>query len=192
MTGLIDLTTNFGFAALVLVWTIQGVLDIWTQGLRPKPVLKCVGAVAIYGALVGAWYYLHVITTDLVTRMDSFPAASIAGDWGRELTPDKRTEYARVLASSVFVNSGKIIGFIDQDGTLKPYAPSETDIKQRDSWLQTRHEFRADAQAFKHFALVWSAVLPLGLVVALFWPGRRRTPASNPSVDAPQSGRPSP
>jgi hypothetical protein len=158
----------------VLAWTVQGVLDIRTQGLRPRPVLKCVGAVAIYGALVGAWFYLHVITKDLVVRMESFPAVSITGEWGRELASDKRTEYTRILASSVFVNSGKFIQFIDQDGTLKRYAPTETDIRQRDAWLQNKHESLADAQAYKQFALVWLTVLPLGLVVALFWPGGRR------------------
>jgi hypothetical protein len=174
MTGLLDLVTNFGLAALVLAWTVQGVLDVRTQGLRPRPVLKCVAAVALYGALVGAWFYIHVITKDLVARMDSFPAVSITGEWGRELPSDKRTEYTRLLASSVFVNSGKFIQFIDQDGALKRYAPSEADVRQRDAWLQNRHESVADAQAFKQFALVWLAVLPLGLVVALSWPGGRQ------------------
>lgn len=174
MTGLLNLATNFGLAAFVLAWTVQGVLDIRTQGLRPRPVLKCVGAVAIYGALVGAWFYLHVITKDFVARMDSFPAVSITGEWGRELASDKRTEYTRILASSVFVNSGKFIHFIDQDGVLKPYAPSEADVRQRDVWLQNKHESLADAQAFKQFALIWLAVIPLGLVVALSWPGGRR------------------
>jgi len=174
MTGLLDLVTNFGLAALVLAWTVQGVLDIRTQGLRPRPVLKCVGAVVLYGALVGAWFYLHVITKDLVVRMESFPSVSITGEWGRELASEKRTEYTRILASSVFVNSGKFIQFIDQDGTLKRYAPSEADIRQRDAWLQNKHESRADAQAFKQFTLVWLTVLPLGLVVALSWPGGRR------------------
>jgi len=171
MTGLIDLVNNFGLAAIVLVWTVQGVLDIRSQGLRRKPVLKCAGAVAIYVAVVGAWYFMHVITTDLVTRMDSFPAVSITGGWGREFPPDKRTEYTQILASSVFVNSGRIIQFIDQDGTLKPYAPNEADINQRDSWLKIRHEFMAEARAFSSLALAWLAVLPLGLVVVLFWPG---------------------
>ena len=175
MTDLLDLATHFGLAALVLAWTVQGVLDIRTQGLRPRPVLKCVGAVAIYGALVGAWFYLHVITKDLVVRMDSFPTVSITGEWGRELASDKRTEYTRILASSVFVNSGKFIQFIDQDGALKRYAPSEADVRQRDAWLQNKLESRADAQSFKQFALVWLTVLPLGLVVALFWPGGRQT-----------------
>ena len=175
MTDLFDLATHFGLAALVLAWTVQGVLDIRTQGLRPKPVLKCVGAVVIYGALVGAWFYLHVITKDLVVRMESFPAVSITGEWGRELPSDKRTEYTRILASSVFVNSGKFIQFIDQDGALKRYAPTETDVRQRDAWLQNKLESRADAQSFKQFALVWLTVLPLGLVVALFWPGGRQT-----------------
>jgi hypothetical protein len=174
MTGLLDLATNFGLAALVLAWTVQGVLDIRAQGLRRRPVLKCVGAIAIYAVLVGAWFYLHVITKDLVARMDSFPAVSITGEWGRELPSDKRTEYTRILASSVFVNSGKFIQFIDRDGGLKRYAPTETDIRQRDSWLQNKHESRADAQAFKQFALVWLTVLPLGLVVALSWPGGRQ------------------
>jgi len=174
MTDLLDLATHFGLAALVLAWTVQGVLDIRTQGLRPRPFLKCVGAVAIYGAIVGAWFYLHVITKDLVVRMDAFPAVSITGEWGRELTSDKRTEYTRILASSVFVNSGKFIQFIDQDGALKRYAPSEADVRQRDAWLQNKHESRADAQTFKQFALVWLTVIPLGLVVALFWPGGRR------------------
>ena len=175
MTGLLDLITNFGLAALVLAWTVQGVLDIRTQGLRPRPVLKCVGAVAIYGALVGAWFYLHVITKDLVARMDALPAVSITGEWGRELPADKRTEYTRLLASSVFVNSGKFIQFIDQDGALKQYAPSQTDVRQRDAWLQNKHETEADAQAFRQYALIWLAVLPLGLVVALSWPGGRPT-----------------
>ena len=174
MTGLLDLATHFGLAALVLAWTVHSVLDIRMQGLRPGPVLKCVGAVAIYGALVGAWFYLHVITKDLVVRMDAFPAVSITGEWGRELASDKRTEYTRILASSVFVNSGKFIQFIDQDGALKRYAPSEADVRQRDAWLQNKHESVADAQAFKQFALVWLAVLPLGLVVALSWPGGRQ------------------
>jgi hypothetical protein len=174
MTGLLDLVTHFGLAALVLAWTVQGVLDIRTQGLRRRPVLKCVAAVALYGALVGAWFYIHVITKDLVARMDSFPAVSITGEWGRELASDKRTEYTRLLASSVFVNSGKFIQFIDQDGALKRYAPSEADVRQRDAWLQNKHESVADAQAFKQFALVWLAVLPLGLVVALSWPGGRQ------------------
>ena len=174
MTGLLDLATHFGLAALVLAWTVQGVLDIRAQGLRRRPVLKCVGAIAIYAVLVGAWFYLHVITQDLVARMESFPAVSITGEWGRELPSDKRTEYTRILASSVFVNSGKIIKYIDLDGALKPYAPSEADIRQRDSWLQNKHESRADAQLFKQFALMWLAVLPLGFVVALSWSGGRR------------------
>jgi hypothetical protein len=176
MTGLLDLVTNFGLAALVLAWTVQGVLDIRAQGLRRRPVLKCVGAIAIYAVLLGAWFYLHVITKDLVARMESFPAVSITGEWGRELPSDKRTEYTRILASSVFVNSGKFIQYIDPDGALKRYAPSEADIRQRDSWLQNKHESRADAQLFKQFALMWLAVLPLGLVVALSWPGGRQKP----------------
>ncbi len=180
MTGLFDLATNFGFAALVLAWTVQGVVEIRTQGLRPRPVLKCVGAITLYGALVGAWFYVHLITKDLVVRMDSFPAVSITGNWGQELASDKRTEYTRILASSVFVNSGKFIQFIDQDSVLKPYAPSEADVRQRDAWLQNKHESLSDAQAYKQFALVWLAVLPLGLVVALFWPGGRQTPRSSP------------
>ena len=174
MTGLLDLATNFGLAALVLAWTVQGVLDIRTQGLRPRPVLKCVGAIALYGALVGAWFYMHLITKDHVARMDSLPAVSITGEWGRELASDKRTEYTRILASSVFVNSGKFIHFIDLDGSLKPYAPSQADVRQRDAWLQNKHESQADAQAFKQFALIWLAVIPLGLVVAVSWPGRRQ------------------
>jgi len=181
MTGLLDFAVNFGLAALVLAWTVQGVLDIRTQGPRPRPVLKCVGAIALYGALVGAWFYLHVITKDLVVRMESFPAVSITGEWGRELPSEKRTEYTRILASSVFVNSGKFIQFIDRDGALKRYAPTETDVRQRDAWVQNKHESLADAQAYKQFALVWLTVLPLGLVVALFWPGgRQRQRLKNP------------
>jgi hypothetical protein len=182
MTGLLDLATHFGLAALVLAWTVQGVLDIRTRGLRRRPVLKCVGAVAIYGAFVGAWFYLHVITKDLVARMDSFPTVSITGEWGRELPADKRTEYTRILASSVFVNSGEFIQFIDQDGALKRYAPSEAVVRERDAWLQIKYEFLADAQAFKQFALVWLAIFPLGLVVALSWSGGRQTPRSSPST----------
>lgn len=174
MTGLLDFAVNFGLAALVLAWTVHGVLDIRTQGPRPRPVLKCVGAIALYVALVGAWFYLHVITKDLVVRMESFPAVSITGEWGRELPSEKRTEYTRILASSVFVNSGKFIQFIDRDGTLKRYDPTETDVRQRDAWLQNKHESLADAQAYKQFALVWLTVLPLGLVVALIWPGGRQ------------------
>jgi hypothetical protein len=181
MTGLLDFAVNFGLAALVLAWTVQGVLDARTQGLRTRPVLKCVGALAIYGVLVGAWFTLHVITKDLVIRMDSFPAVAITGDWGRELPSDRRTEYTRILASSVFVNSGKFIQFIDQDGALKRYSPSEADVKQRDSWLQNRHESVGDAQLFKQFALVWLTVLPLGLIVALFWPGVGALGARHPA-----------
>jgi len=182
MTGLLDLAIHFGLAALVLAWTVQGVLEIRAHGLRRRSVLKCVGAVAIYGALVGAWFYVHLVTQDLVSRMDSFPAVSITGEWGRELPSDKRTEYTHILASSVFVNSGKFIQFIDQAGVLKRYAPSEADVKQRDAWLQNKHESMADAQAYKQFALVWSTVIPLGLVVALFWPGGPQTPRSSPST----------
>lgn len=171
MTGLLDLAINFGLAALVLAWTVHGVIEIRTQGPRTRSVIKCVLAVAIYAVLVGAWFYLHVMTRDLVARMDAFPAVAITGEWGRELPSDRRTEYTRILASSVFVNSGKFIQFIDQDGSLKPYAPTVTDVKQRDAWLQNKLESTADAQVFKQFALVWLTVLPLGLVVALFWPG---------------------
>jgi hypothetical protein len=80
------------------------------------------------------------------------------------------------------VNSGKFIQFIDQDGSLKPYAPTVTDVKQRDAWLQNKLESAADAQAFKQFALVWLTVLPLGLVVAFFWPGMRQMPRSGPKA----------
>ncbi|HSB48684.1 MAG TPA: hypothetical protein VLD15_04150 [Burkholderiales bacterium] len=173
MTGLLDLAVNFGLAALVLAWTVQGILDLRAQGLRTRPVLKCVGALVLYGVLVGAWFYLYAITKDLVTRMDAFPAVAITGEWGRELKSDKRTEYTRLLASSVFVNSGRFIRYIDQDGALRRYAPSESDVRQRDAWLQNRQESVVDAQLFRQFALVWLSVLPLGLVVALSWPGAR-------------------
>ena len=173
MTGLLDLAVNFGLAALVLAWTVQGILDLRAQGLRTRPVLKCVGALVLYGVLVGAWFYLYAITKDLVTRMDAFPAVAITGEWGRELKSDKRTEYTRLLASSVFVNSGRFIQYIDQGGALRRYAPSESDVRQRDAWLQNRQESVVDAQLFRQFALVWLSVLPLGLVVALSWPGAR-------------------
>lgn len=173
MTGLLDLAVNFGLAALVLAWTVQGILDLRAQGLRTRPVLKCVGALVIYGVLVGAWFYLYSITKDLVTRMDAFPAVAITGEWGRELKSDQRTEYTRMLASSVFVNSGRFIQFIERDGALRRYSPTESDVRQRDAWLQNRQESVVDAQLFKQFALVWLSVLPLGLVVALFWPGAR-------------------
>ena len=173
MTGLLDLAVNFGLAALVLAWTVQGILDLRAQGLRTRPVLKCVGALVLYGVLVGAWFYLYAITKDLVTRMDAFPAVAITGEWGLELKSDKRTEYTRLLASSVFVNSGRFIRYIDQDGALRRYAPSESDVRQRDAWLQNRQESVVDAQLFRQFALVWLSVLPLGLVVALSWPGAR-------------------
>lgn len=174
MTGLLDLAVNFGLAALVLAWTVQGILDLRAQGLRTRPVLKCVGALVLYGVLVGAWFYLYAITKDLVVRMDAFPAVAITGEWGRELKSDKRTEYTRLLASSVFVNSGRFIQYIDLDGALRRYSPSESDVRQRDSWLQNRQESVVDAQLFRQFALVWLSVLPLGLVVALSWPGARQ------------------
>ena len=173
MTGLLDLAVNFGLAALVLAWTVHGVIEIRMRGLRTRSIIKCVLAVVVYAALVGAWFYMYATTRDLVARMDAFPAVSITGEWGRELPSAKRTEYTRILASSVFVNSGKFIQFIDQDGSLKPYAPTATDVKQRDAWVQNKLESTADAHAFKQFALVWVTVLPLGLVVALFWPGTR-------------------
>ena len=182
MTGVLDLAINFGLAALVLAWTVHGVLEIRAQGLRTRPLLKCVGAIAVYGILVGAWFYLYVATKDLVARMDAFPAVSITGEWGRELPTERRTEYTRILASSVFVNSGKFIQFIDRDGTLRRYAPTEADVRQRDAWVQNKQESVADAQSFRQFALVWLTVLPLGLVVALFWPGGGklgRTPFSS-------------
>jgi len=180
MTGLLDFAVNFGLAALVLAWTVQGVLELRAHGLRTRPVLMCVGALAIYGALVGAWLYLHVSTKDLVARMESFPAVSITGEWGRGLPSEKRTEYTRILASSVFVNSGKFIQFIDQDGTLKRYAPTEADVRQRDTWLQNKQESIADAHSYRQLALVWLTVLPLGLIVALFWPGSRQVRRSSP------------
>lgn len=174
MTDVLDLAINFGLAALVLGWTVHGVIEIRTQGLRTRSVIKCVLAIAVNAALVGAWFYLYVTTKDLVARMDSFPAVSITGEWGRELPSDKRTEYTRILASSVFVNSGKFIQFIDQDGALTRYAPTEADVLQRDAWLRNKQESVADAQSFRQFALVWLTVLPLGLVVAFLWPGGRR------------------
>lgn len=178
MTGLLDLAINFGLAALVLAWTVHGFIEVRMQGLRTRSVIKCALAIAIYAVLVGAWFYMYVTTKDLVARMDAFPAVAITGEWGRELPSEKRTEYTRILASSVFVNSGKFIQFIDQDGSLKQYSPTITDVKQRDAWLQNKLESAADAQAFKQFALVWATVLPLGLVVAFFWPGGRQTPRS--------------
>jgi len=182
MTGLLDLAINFGLAALVLSWTVHGILEIRTQGLRTRSIIKCALAVAIYAVLVGAWSYMYVTTKDLVARMDAFPAVAITGEWGRDLPSDKRTEYTRILASSVFVNSGKFIQFIDRDGTLKRYDPTEADVQQRDAWVQNKQESVADAQSFRQFALVWLTVLPLGLIVALFWPGRGklgRTPLSS-------------
>jgi hypothetical protein len=180
MTDLLDLAVNFGLAALVLAWTVQGVLDIRSQGLRSRPVLKCVGAIAVYAALAGAWFYLYITTKDLVARMDAFPAVSITGEWGRELPSERRTEYTRILASSVFVNSGKFIQFIDQDGSLKRYAPTEADVKQRDSWLQNKQESVTDAQSFRQLALMWLTIFPLGLVVAFFWPGGRQLQRATP------------
>lgn len=182
MTGLLDLAINFGLAALVLAWTVHGFIEVRMQGLRTRSVIKCALAIAIYAVLVSAWSYMYVTTKDLVVRMDAFPAVAITGEWGRELPSEKRTEYTRILASSVFVNSGKFIQFIDQDGSLKQYSPTITDVKQRDAWLQNKLESAGDAQAFKQFALVWATVLPLGLVVAFFWPGGRQTPRSGGST----------
>ena len=73
--------------------------------------------------------YATFSTTDklLQTLKNPPPPSHLDANWGRDLAPEKRTEYSTSLARVTFSNWGMKVGYFDATGTLRTYEPTDTD-----------------------------------------------------------------
>jgi hypothetical protein len=63
----------------------------------------------------------------LRTLKNPAPPTHLDANWGRELAPEKRTEYSTTLARITFSHWGMKVRYFDITGNLRTYEPTEAD-----------------------------------------------------------------
>lgn len=179
----LDFTVTAASAALAFVFLFEGVRLLRSRGYSRIPLLMTLFGVIYFFALAGFSYWIHSAIKESQEFLKKTNVVEVSLEkWGMELAPDKREEGTRALARMVFVDSGKLVDYIELTGQRKRFSPTEQDIKDRDFLVVTMA--RLDDAVIENLRkaivlVIWAIVA--GVLGFVF--GSKSTPA-NPTIEA--------
>jgi len=105
-------------------------------------------------------FLFHKSTNSIDALQQSKSIASIGPDWGSGLVATERTRLSLTLATSVYIDTGKVTNFVDLDGRLSQFVPSERDHESRAAYLHHAMD-KSDFRVFAGLAALGWLLLPL-------------------------------
>jgi hypothetical protein len=94
---------------------------------------------------------------------------------GANLNLEDREKQSLSLAKITYLQTGKILFYIDQSGTTKQFVPTHEDLAQREVWILTRKQLEISTfLSFRIAIFLWLSGLLAGLVG--FRVGRKNMP----------------
>jgi hypothetical protein len=169
--NLVDFVLNVVAGAIALFCLFEGARRLGAYGVHRKGVLLIVlaaSACALYGDFAYRKYG-ELKTAAAVGQRKSGPAQAAA--WSRVASPEKRELLSQTVARENFRDSGALWPYIDRNGAMRTFVPSQDDLAARERVVAyySRTEYAARASLAE--ALLWLiasiVAIVLGLVMSL-------------------------
>ncbi|HEX9391571.1 MAG TPA: hypothetical protein VF928_09690 [Usitatibacteraceae bacterium] len=126
-------------------------------------------SIALYffccGMAVGSGFVAHKLALNADAMLSPTTATNIAADWRNDLRGDERTRLTKALAQSIYINSGRVVSYLDDKGVLVPLTPSDEDQKARQSVVQKIDDTNAFARHAFVASIIWLLVPLIGLTL---------------------------
>ena len=100
----------------------------------------------------------------------------LPADWGSHLAPQRREVSSQAIARQAYADSGSLRTYFDAKGARRPFAPTQADIKRRDTVVAQQTRVAAEMRASLSTGVLW---LTWAVIAILFGLGmsREKTPA---------------
>ncbi len=98
--------------------------------------------------------------------------ASFESTWGEDLSASERAKKSRMLASVIFIESGRRMEHFSNSGERVLFAPEERDVSMRSKQLHLDEQLRLQGQRFLLLAIAAIIAPVMAAGIGFRWPGK--------------------
>jgi hypothetical protein len=185
MQPLLSHLTDYIGEATALCFVFYGAYLMVRGGSKREAALALgTGLVLTFGAA-----FAEAQTMSLRTKLSSFlhqqmPVRELPRGWGQNLSPEQRKQ-SIFLARAAFNDHGRLIQYMQGDGTLITFAPTEEDIRTRDEVIAAKAAFDAVNAFLPSYPIRWLSMSFTAFALgAIFWRsgmGKKTRPHDRPN-----------
>jgi len=161
-----DFSLSVIAGATAFLCLFDGTRRLGAYGVHRKAVLMTAVAASIcllYGSYA-YWKYEDLKWRLIVGQTQLAPSQS-PKKFGRTSSPEKREILSLARARNAFLESGKLVSYVDRSGGSKSFVPRQEDLERRESVVVYYARLESAARASLAEALLW---LITALVAAIF------------------------
>jgi hypothetical protein len=114
------------------------------------------------GFAIGIGFLSHTLDNTYHQLKNPNEVAQITKDWGKEMSIEKRNKYSINIARNAFLNGGSFRDYIDLNGNLVVYAPSNEDRQYRASLISSLNQLEQAATLYLWAGIGWLLIPLLG------------------------------
>jgi hypothetical protein len=177
MTDWLSFAVDAVGGACAFICLFEGTRRLALSGMKRGAVLMTALGAA-YCVLYGGYFILNHYELREYSEALYRQAyrVELPSDWGNHLTPPRREAASQALARSAYVESGTLRTYFDAKGGRKPYAPTQADVKRRDSVVASKALLGEAMRQSLSTGVLW---LTWGVIAVLFGFGvsREKSPA---------------
>jgi hypothetical protein len=166
--------------ATILCFVFCGAYLMVRGGSKKEVALALgTGLVLTLGAV-----FLEVHSTSFRIKLSSYlhqqtPLRELPPGWGKDVSPEQR-KLSIFLARAAFNDHGRLIQYMQGDGTLVKFVPTEADIRSRDEVLAAKAGFDAVNAFLPAYPIRWLSMsltaFALGAILGRSGMGRKVRP----------------
>jgi hypothetical protein len=148
--GWFQFVVHWMMVPLSTIWIFDGARCVLAQRTTKSVIaLGFVGTAYLLGhAAVGAWAARSLDAT-LGTAFSSAQVVKLPSDVLTQMPPSERVEKTRLLAQMNFASTGVLTAYSSADGTTMTYAPTQSELREREKQLEGLGEARARIQLLR-------------------------------------------
>jgi hypothetical protein len=173
-----------------IVWLYQCGKDLALGIDVRRTVFKVLALGAAWGVHGSAAFWVGTTSDELLQSIRPVVGQQVASDWGAGTPPEEREENTRIIASMAYVDSGRLLKYVDRTGVWRDYCPTSEDATQLMERTKALTELKSVAdRGYESAYQIWIrafVALITGFLVAKTKqydrarPGRPRADARNP------------
>ncbi len=150
---------DFIYWAAVYVFALVSLFDaarrLAEHGFQRNPMwLTIVGAVLCIAFSTIQFFFYHV-EDDLLTSMKRDSYISLPDDWGKNMQPNERERASVSYVTAAFMGTGKLLDYFTASGGRRLFAPSQDQIRQRESAVRVQTQLEDQKDTLLRNAVSW-------------------------------------
>jgi hypothetical protein len=162
--------------SMVFIYLISGIVSNLRLGIGRRWVLVpsliffyllCVGCAVGFGLVS------HTGNSIYHQMKSPYEPAQVTKDWGKDMSIEKRNKYSLDIARNAFLNGGCFRDYVDLNGNLRAYIPSEDDRKYRTSFLSSLDQLDQAVTLYFWAGIGWLLIPLLGVGIGFTNLGQR-------------------